>query len=191
MSRTTVLRMRSAAVAVAVTAVLTGGIGYAQAAPAATSSASASPSSAAAVPGGAHKYVNAATGKCLDIQGASHDPGVPVQQFSCKSGYHQSFATYFAPTDPTTTRMQPRHSGKCIGADGSAPGSRVTQQVCHDGAIQRWELVDLGGGQVTVKNVATGLCLDDGANPAGSRREVRQVVCTGTATQIWVRHAVS
>ncbi|MFG2296594.1 RICIN domain-containing protein [Streptomyces sp. NPDC048603] len=181
--------MRSATLALAVTAALTGGIGYAQAAPAGTPSPSSS--SAAAVPGGAHKYVNAATGKCLDIQGASRDPGAVVQQFGCKTAYHQEFATMFTAADPTTTRMQPRHSGRCIGADGTVPGSRVTQQVCHDGAIQRWELVDLGGSQVAVKNAATGLCLDDGANPSGSRREVRQVVCTGAATQNWVRYAVS
>ncbi|MEV7614597.1 RICIN domain-containing protein [Streptomyces sp. NPDC089799] len=183
MSRTTVFRMRSAALALAASAALIGGVAVqAQAAPAPTGSA------AAAVPGGAHKYVNAATGKCLDIQGASRDPGALVQQFSCKTGYQQEFATLFGADG--LTRMQPRHSGKCIGAAGTAPGSQVTQQVCHDGAIQRWDLVDLGGGQVAVRNAATGLCLDDGANPSGSRREVRQVVCTGSSTQNWVRYAV-
>ncbi|MEU3406307.1 RICIN domain-containing protein [Streptomyces sp. NPDC006670] len=181
--------MRAAAVAVAASAALTGGIGYAQAAPAAMSGApSASQAAVAAVPGGAHKYVNAATGKCLDIQGASRDPGALVQQFDCKSGYHQRFATLFGADG--LTRMQPQHSGRCIGAEGTVPGSRVTQQVCHDGPTQRWDLVDLGGNQVAIKNAATGLCLDDGANPSGSRRDVRQVVCTGAATQNWVRYAV-
>ncbi|MFD7629768.1 RICIN domain-containing protein [Streptomyces sp. NPDC059851] len=175
MVRTSLLRLRSAALALAAaSACLAGGVTSAQAA------------QPMAVPGGAHQYLNTVTGKCLDVRGESQYTNAVIQQFDCKRALNQQFVSQFVGTD-TTTRLQPRHSGKCASANGNWPGSLVTQQFCGGGTLERWELVDVGGGAVVVKNASTGLCLDDAGSGGGSRREVRQHVCTYGGTQAWFR----
>ncbi|MFJ3922185.1 RICIN domain-containing protein [Streptomyces sp. NPDC090022] len=180
MIRSSLPRLRSGALALAASACLVAGFGSAHA---------ASSTGAEVVPGGAHQYRNAVTGKCLDVRGGSQDPNAVIQQFDCKWALNQQFVSQFTGSDPTT-RLQPRHSGMCASAAGSWPGSYVTQQRCLGGPSERWELVDLGGGAVVVKNAFTGLCLDDAGWSDGSRREVRQAVCRNSGAQVWIRHAV-
>ncbi|WP_157167927.1 RICIN domain-containing protein [Streptomyces typhae] len=135
---------------------------------------------------GQYSFRNAATGKCLDVQGGSSADQTVLQQFSCNGKSHQRFSLAFQVDDPTSL-LRALHSNKCIQAFSSTPGTAVYQRPCDNVSAQRWEFVELGGNSVTIKNVATGLCLDDGAAPSGSRREVRQSVCTGASTQIWSR----
>ncbi|GGR32464.1 RICIN domain-containing protein [Streptomyces netropsis] len=179
MSRMSSFRLHAAVVAFAASASLVGAVTSAQAAGAPDGPAQ---------PVGVHKYTNGATGKCLDVRAASRDDGAVVQQFNCKSGEQQKFATQFFVGDPTTV-IRPNHSGKCVDTLNGQPGAGIIQRTCNNTLSQRWEIVDLGNNAVSIKNVASGLCLDDGGMPSGSRREVRQVVCLGSAGQIWSRYA--
>ncbi|GAA0618151.1 RICIN domain-containing protein [Streptomyces crystallinus] len=129
---------------------------------------------------------NAATGKCLDVQGGSSADHTVLQQFSCNAKAHQRFILEFQLDNPTTF-LKASHSNKCIEAYSNQPGTQVVQRPCNNISQQRWEFVELGGPSALIKNVASGLCLDDGGAPSGSRREVRQSVCTGASTQIWNR----
>ncbi|MFG2623038.1 RICIN domain-containing protein [Streptomyces sp. NPDC048507] len=135
---------------------------------------------------GQYQFRNAATGKCLDVRAGSKDDGTPLQQFSCNGKGNQTFIVEFRVDDPTSM-LSAQHSYKCMQAVGATPGSQVVQRACDNLSSMRWEFVELGGGSVTIKNMASGLCLDDGGQPSGSRREVRQTVCTGAATQVWGR----
>ncbi|MFF5447241.1 RICIN domain-containing protein [Streptomyces sp. NPDC012888] len=181
MKRISTWGLRATAAALTASACLLGGTTSAQA-------AQPDRTSAATVPGGAHQYRHVVTGKCLDIRGRSSDDYAVVQQFDCRSGaLNQQFVSQFTGTDPTT-RLQPRHSGKCVHAHW--PSSHVTQLSCQDAPTQRFELIDVGGGAVVLKNQYTGLCLDDAGMADGSRREVRQTTCTGHPSQGWVRQPV-
>ncbi|MER5888765.1 RICIN domain-containing protein [Streptomyces sp. NPDC001941] len=135
---------------------------------------------------GQYTFRNAATGKCLDIQAGSTADNAVLQQFSCNGKSHQRFSLAFQVDDPTSL-MRATHSNKCLQVFSSTPGSTIVQRPCDNVSQQRWEFVELGGNSVLVKNTASGLCLDDGGAPSGSRREVRQTVCTGAATQVWAR----
>ncbi|WP_171166779.1 RICIN domain-containing protein [Streptomyces sp. I05A-00742] len=136
---------------------------------------------------GTYSYQNAATGKCLDVRAASRDDGAVIQQFSCKSGGQQDFNTR-PELGQTSSDVRALHSGKCIEPLNAHPGGIIIQRGCTNSYAQRWEFIELGNQTVTIKNVATGLCLDDAGMPSGSRREVRQATCTGTAGQIWQRY---
>ncbi|MGA4844361.1 RICIN domain-containing protein [Streptomyces sp. G45] len=111
----------------------------------------------------------------------------PLQQFSCNGKSHQRFSLSFEVDNPTSL-MRATHSNKCMQAVSATPGTNVIQRPCDNISWQRWEFIELGNNKVTIKNVASGLCLDDGAAPSGSRREVRQTLCTGAATQVWTRY---
>ncbi|MFB7781160.1 RICIN domain-containing protein [Streptomyces vinaceus] len=136
---------------------------------------------------GQYVFRNAATGKCLDVRAGSKDNGALLQQFSCNGKGNQTFIVSFQVDDPTSM-LSAQHSYKCMMSAGTAPGSQVVQRDCDNLSSMRWEFVELGGNSVTIKNVASGLCLDDGGQPSGSRREVRQTVCTGAAPQVWTRY---
>lgn len=49
----------------------------------------------------------------------------------------------------------------------------------------KWEFVWRNGGEM-IRDKATGLCLTDAGVPNGSRREVRQLPCTGASGQLWI-----
>ncbi|MCI3934526.1 RICIN domain-containing protein [Streptomyces sp. AN091965] len=135
---------------------------------------------------GQYSFRNAGTGKCLDVQAGSSADNTVLQQFSCNGKAHQRFSLNFEVDNPTSL-MRAAHSNKCMQVFSATPGTNVVQRPCDNVSQQRWEFIELGNNNVTVKNVASGLCLDDGAAPSGSRREVRQTVCTGAATQVWTR----
>ncbi|WP_051765987.1 RICIN domain-containing protein [Streptomyces sp. NRRL F-5135] len=149
----------------------------------AVGAADALPSSAAAIE--YHTYHNLATGKCLDIRGASQNEGAVVQQFTCNSKDHQEF-TQLAAAGGTFTLVA-RVGKKCVDVQdaSTADGAGVRMHTCSGAASQRWTATPVATGAYQIQNVHSGKCLQDAGMPSGSRREVRQATCDGAPAQVW------
>ncbi|MER5354502.1 RICIN domain-containing protein [Kitasatospora sp. NPDC002551] len=130
-----------------------------------------------------HGYANIVQGKCLDIQGASTAEGAMLQEFSCKNASNQRFWTDDAAVGGTEIRVQ--SSFLCIEPTTPNSYSSVIQRQCSGADTQRWELTPAGVNAVTMKNKASGLCLQDWLSGDGSRRQVNMMPCNGSAYQQW------
>ncbi|MFI5642366.1 RICIN domain-containing protein [Streptomyces goshikiensis] len=130
------------------------------------------------------QYANVATGKCLDIRGASRYEYGLLQQFNCKEELHQEFWSDTVLGD-SSVDLKPAHVlNLCLEPSGLEAGATVVQRVCNYSQGQRWDF-GWNGPSATVKNRVSGLCLEDAGMPSGSRREVRQMPCTGAPGQLW------
>ncbi|GAA3119931.1 RICIN domain-containing protein [Streptomyces goshikiensis] len=130
------------------------------------------------------QYANVVTGKCLDIRGASRYEYGLLQQFNCKEELHQEFWSDTVLGDPSVD-LKPAHvSNLCLEPSGLEAGATIVQRVCNYSQGQRWDF-GWNGSSATVKNRVSGLCLEDAGMPSGSRREVRQMPCTGAPGQLW------
>jgi hypothetical protein len=85
--------------------------------------------------------VNAATGKCLDVNGASTDDSAKVQQWTCAGGANQQWRTSDA--GDGRVLLVAVHSNKCldvVGGANPAPGVLIQQFTCNSTDAQRWRL---------------------------------------------------
>ncbi|KJK46415.1 hypothetical protein UK14_23400 [Streptomyces sp. NRRL F-4428] len=139
---------------------------------------------AAAVATRSH-WMNLGTGKCLDVRGGSISDAAVIQQFSCKQELHQEFWTDPLIGEPYTFLTPGHATVMCLQPTSAGAGATIVQRACNYSDGQKWEFTWQNGGAL-IKNKATGLCLADAAMPNGSRREVRQLPCTGEAGQLWV-----
>ncbi|MFG2716156.1 RICIN domain-containing protein [Streptomyces goshikiensis] len=130
------------------------------------------------------QYANVATGKCLDIRAASRYENGLLQQFNCKEELNQEFWSDTVLGD-SSVDLKPAHvSNLCLEPSGLEAGATIVQKVCNYSQGQRWDF-GWSGPSATVKNRVTGLCMEDAGMPSGSRREVRQMPCTGAPGQLW------
>ncbi|WP_207921547.1 ricin-type beta-trefoil lectin domain protein [Micromonospora sp. KC721] len=116
-----------------------------------------------------------ASGRCLDISGASSANGAQAQIWDCHTGANQQFTQNAA----TLQTM-----GKCLDVASNAPaGTRVQIWDCHGGANQQWNHNSNG----TISNTQTGLCLD--VNSGGTANGTAVIVwnCHGGTNQRWTR----
>jgi hypothetical protein len=63
--------------------------------------------------------------------------------------------------------------------------ANVQQFSCNNGANQRWEFVDLGGGQYAIRNVNSGQVLDVAGDSRANGANVQQFPWNGGANQRW------
>ncbi|MBB3194093.1 RICIN domain-containing protein [Roseateles terrae] len=125
--------------------------------------------------------VNAGSGKCISVQGAS------LQQTSCTAQAAQLFVLYPQSTSSATaTRallpygrfsIQSSHSGLCLDLAGTglSEGDRVVQAACTGADRQRFDLTLASDGGYRLRNVASGKLLD----------VVGAAMVEGTAVQQW------
>ncbi|WP_246038188.1 RICIN domain-containing protein [Saccharothrix texasensis] len=135
-------------------------------------------------PTGWHRLVNRASGKALDVAGASVADGAEVVQWSATGSLNQQWR--FLPNADGSCRLAARHSGRLLDSPGgSGQGARLDQWQDTGSDNQWWRLVDAGGGYHRVVNVRTGLCVDvEGGSSADGARVVQWPV-TGGADQEW------
>ncbi|MCI4064452.1 RICIN domain-containing protein [Micromonospora sp. R77] len=83
---------------------------------------------------------NAASGKCLDVDGQRADDGVAVQQWSCNGQPNQQWR--LTPTGAGPVLLVAGHSGKCaqVHEAGTEPGSVLEQAPCSGAPEQQWAL---------------------------------------------------
>lgn len=82
--------------------------------------------------------VNAASGKCLDVDGQRTDDGVDVQQWSCNGQPNQQWR--LTPTGAGPVLLVAVHSGKCAQVDdaGTEAGDQLEQAPCSGAPEQQW-----------------------------------------------------
>ncbi|MET7832105.1 Ricin-type beta-trefoil lectin domain-containing protein [Micromonospora sediminicola] len=82
--------------------------------------------------------VNAASGKCLDVNEASTDDGADIQQWSCNGQANQQWKAN--PTGAGPVLLVAVHSGKCAQVDdaGTEPGRELEQAPCGGAPEQQW-----------------------------------------------------
>jgi hypothetical protein len=102
------------------------------------------------------------TGKNLDINYVSKDPGAQAIQWPANGGKNQQWR--FIPTGtPNVYNIQVQHSGMMLDVEGVSkdPGARVIQWPANGGINQMWKLVPVGTtGAFNVIAQHSGLALD-------------------------------
>lgn len=150
--------------------------------PAAATALAAGPSPArAAATGG--PVVGVASGRCLDVSGASTALRTPVLVHTCHGRENQRWSL--------TERGELRVYGGTLCLDargrGTTPGTVVQTYTCHGGDWQRWRV----GADGTVRGVASGLCLDVTGRATADRSPVQLWACNGGDWQRWEVPAVA
>jgi poly(3-hydroxybutyrate) depolymerase len=116
-----------------------------------------------------------ASGRCLDVSGASSANGSLTQIYDCHTNANQQFSQ---------NGQELRVMGKCLDAPpNAAVGTRVQIWDCNGGANQRWTLNSNG----TISSGQTGLCLDVNGASTANGSAVIVWNCHGGANQRWAR----
>jgi poly(3-hydroxybutyrate) depolymerase len=115
-----------------------------------------------------------ASGRCLDVNGASSTSGSPMIIWDCHSNANQRFSF---------GNQELRVLGKCLNVPAGTAGTRAQIADCNGSAGQKWNLNSNG----TVSNIQSGLCLD--VNGAATANGTAVVVwgCHTGANQRWAR----
>jgi hypothetical protein len=104
-----------------------------------------------------------ASGKCIDVSGASNADGADLISYDCHGGSNQLFWA-FAQGDGRYVFVN-ASSGKCLDqAPGSRDGLDVTQWACHFGDNQRWRAESAGGSYLKLVNEQSGRVLELSGN---------------------------
>ncbi|MFF4381256.1 non-reducing end alpha-L-arabinofuranosidase family hydrolase [Kitasatospora sp. NPDC001547] len=117
-----------------------------------------------------------ASGRCLDVPGASRTDGTNLQIYDCWGGANQQWTS-------TDSGQLTVYGDKCLEAPGHATtaGTRVAIRGCGGGADQQWR-VNADG---TIVGVESGLCLDVSGGGTANGTAVQLWNCTGAANQRW------
>lgn len=140
---------------------------------------------------GYFRLINVNSGKAMEVAGSSTADGAGLQQWSIGTGANQEFAfqTIAPPTLPIGTfKIMARHSGKYL--DGSATDP-IRQYPYTGSNNQRWTTADLGGGQYSIREVATtrGAYVYNGSLADGARIAIWN--WGGTPRQCWTAQPAS
>ncbi len=139
-------------------------------APTATAAASA-----ADLPDGTYVLRNACSGRVLDVQAASQEPGATVLLWDAWGAAHQEWQLT-RQADDGSYRLAARHSGQVLDVSGAAAddAANVIQYPWHGGNNQRWLAQSQGGGLWVLQAKHSGKVLDvrgSGANGAPVRQQ--------------------
>ena len=101
------------------------------------------------------------SGRCLDLLDYSTANDARFVQYDCYGGANQTLRVF--QIDGNDVELRPSHvSHKCLEPEGwsTARGTRAVQFACDGSTAQRWELWHRGDGWLSLRNRATGQCLD-------------------------------
>ena len=121
------------------------------------------------------RIVGAASGRCVDVNGASTTNGVQLVLWDCNGQTNQTWTS-------DASRLVV-YGTKCLDAynNGVTNGTVADIWDCNGQANQQWTLTTAG----TIVGVQSGLCLD--ASGAGTANGTKLVLwtCNGGANQRW------
>ncbi|WP_182909859.1 RICIN domain-containing protein [Microbispora sp. H13382] len=144
-----------------------------------TSSPSASPSASPTPPAGSTSALRGvASGRCLDVNGASQSNGATVLIWDCNGQNNQKWTS----TSAGELRV---YGNKCLDVNGggTADGSAVIIWDCNGQNNQKWRLNSDG----TITAVGANKCLDVSGNGTANGTKVQIWSCTGQNNQKWTR----
>ncbi|THV31521.1 RICIN domain-containing protein [Glycomyces paridis] len=131
------------------------------------------------------KFLNAASGRCIDVPSGSGTDGTALIQYDCWSGAPQAFT--FDPVYPGSKvgSIANTATGKCwdVLDQSTASGAPVGQWGCWAGGNQRFALRPAANGNHLVVAQHSGLCLQ--AASTANHAAIVQAPCTGAANQQW------
>ncbi len=160
--------------------------------PAAVLVASVWPSEAAVAPtaGGVYTLASGASGKCVDVSGASSANSALLVQIACSAAATDQQFTLTA-----TGNLVNTNSGKCIDVPSasSASGVQLWQYTCGNSANQQWTFTasSAAAGKYVVKSVSSGLCLSDKDGSTAGNNPIVQETCADIARMQWSFNYVS
>ncbi|OEJ97341.1 endo-1,4-beta-xylanase [Streptomyces thermolilacinus] len=126
-------------------------------------------------PPGSGQIKGIASGRCLDVPGASTADGTQVQLWDCNNRANQQWTH-------TATGELRVYGDKCLDAAGTGNGARVQIYSCWGGDNQKWRNSD-----GSIVGVQSGLCLDAVANGTANGTQIQLYSCWNGANQRWTR----
>ncbi|WP_236239459.1 endo-1,4-beta-xylanase [Streptomyces sp. CC228A] len=127
-------------------------------------------------PPGSGQIKGVASGRCLDVPGASTADGTQLQLWDCNGRPHQQWTH----TAAGELRV---YGDKCLDAAGTGNGAKVQIHSCWGGDNQKWRL-DADG---SIVGVQSGLCLDAAANGTANGTLIQLYSCWNGGNQRWTR----
>lgn len=128
--------------------------------------------------------VNANSGKCLDVEGASRAVDAQVYQWECHGLANQRWYFHAVPWSDRPLIVN-EWSGHCLDLESADDGTRLKQYPCHgfDNQLFNLELVD--GISFLVQPQNSGKCLDVADFSLEDGGRVQQWGCHGDLNQRW------
>lgn len=128
-------------------------------------------------PTGTYSLAGSASGKCVDVSGASQTDGTGLILWTCYGTANQRW------TQTASGELRVYDNAKCMDANASGQGARVTINSCNGGASQKWTVNASG----TVTNTASGRCLEAGGTADNAPVVVN--TCNGGSGQTWTKRS--
>ena len=142
-----------------------------------------SPSNAEVVRTGYTVIVAGNSGKCLDIAGASGNPGASANQWHCNFNPNEQWTVQ--PFNGSF-RVIEQQTGLCLAVAGgsTATGAQIIQNTCTGVNSELWTLPPVGGGfQLVSKN--SGLCANVSGNSTADSALIVQAACSTASNFVW------
>ncbi|MBX7551193.1 RICIN domain-containing protein [Streptomyces sp. tea 10] len=123
--------------------------------------------------------VEAAKGKCLDVQGSGTANGTPVQIYTCNNSAAQEWKFWGAYDGGYA--LYNTNARKCLDvkSGNDANGTKIQIWTCNGSPAQQWQLDVRAAGEL--KNAATGKCLD--LHTFDNGNDTQLYTCNGTDAQ--------
>jgi uncharacterized repeat protein (TIGR03803 family) len=136
------------------------------------------------------EIVSRNSGKCLDVFGASTDPGASVIQWVCHGGPNQQWR--LEPAGGGAFRIIARHSGLALDVFGASLDdvAPIIQWPVHGGDNQAWTLAPAGNGYVSLIVRHSGKAMDVEFASTDDGARVIQYTPHGGANQQWLLRQV-
>nr|BFE66691.1 hypothetical protein GCM10020063_112170 [Dactylosporangium thailandense] len=157
--------------------------------PLAVLAVSAWPSEAATSPtaGGVYTLASGASGKCVDVAGASSANSALLVQIACNSAATDQQFTVIA--QGSAFNLVNTNSGRCVDVPYSSTttGTQLWQYTCGVSANQQWAFTasSAAAGKFVVKSVSSGLCLSDKDGSTAGNNPIVQETCSDIARMQW------
>ena len=125
--------------------------------------------------GGGGTIVGSASGRCVDVTGASQNNGTQVELWDCNGGANQQWT-------PTTAGELRVYGSSCLDAanQGTTAGTKVDIWSCTGNSNQKWTLNS--DGTIT----QAGLCLDATGAGTSNGTPLELWTCNGGSNQKWI-----
>jgi endo-1,4-beta-xylanase len=136
--------------------------------------------------GDAVRIVSVASGKVLDVVGASRADGAPLQQWSSGGAASTNQEWRLQRDESGAYAIANVASGACLDAPaGGGDGARLQQWSCAGTDNQRWALRPAADGSVALVNLASGKCVDLAGASGDDGAVIQEWACAGAANQRW------
>lgn len=135
------------------------------------------------LPAGRYVIVNAASGKCVDVAGASTADGGNIQQANCSTNLAQAFD--LVPTAAGVYALKNVASGKMVdvASASTADGANIQQFTDNGTAAQRFRVARTLGNRYTLTNLNSGKCVDVASGSLADGANIQQFTCNGSGAQ--------